>query len=99
MLWAHEPGAELKVVVEGTAIGAYLLAGPDAGTVETSVDDGPFTKVDLFHAFSRGLHYPRTVMFAADLTPGKHTLRLRVAAQKNKDSTGTAVRIVQLVAN
>jgi hypothetical protein len=99
LLVAVEPGSELSLPFEGKAIGAYVLAGPDAGTVETAVDGGPFMRVDLYHAFSRGLHYPRTVLFAADLAPGKHQLKLRIATEKNKESTGMAVRIVQFVAN
>ena len=38
-------------------------------------------------------------MFAADLKPGSHTLQLRIADQKNKDSLGHAARIIQFVAN
>jgi len=99
LLCATKPGAELTLAFEGRAIGAYLLAGPDAGYVEFSIDEGPLTKVNLFHAFSRGLHYPRTVMFAADLKPGTHTLKLRVWDQRNKASSGSAARIIQLVGN
>ena len=99
LLCAVEPGAAMTLEFKGTAIGAYLLAGPDAGIAEFAVDDGPFTRVDLFHPFSRGLHYPRTVMFAADLKPGLHTLKLRIADPRNKDSSCHACRIVHLVAN
>ncbi|OWK44349.1 SGNH/GDSL hydrolase family protein [Fimbriiglobus ruber] len=99
LLTATEPGAELTLAFEGRAVGAYVVAGPDAGKVEASVDGGPAATVDLFHSFSRGLHYPRTVMFATDLKPGKHTLVLRMAKEKNAASTGTAARIVQFVAN
>ena len=99
LLCATNAGAELTLAFEGRAIGAYLLAGPDAGVVEFSIDEGAFTKADLFHAFSRGLHYPRTVMFAADLKPGSHTLKLRLADQKNKASSGSAARIIQFVGN
>jgi hypothetical protein len=99
LLIAVAPGAELTLEFTGSAVGAYVVAGPDAGLVEASIDGNPFTPVDLFHAFSRGLHYPRTVMFAADLKSGKHTLKLRIADQKNKDSTGHAARIIHWVAN
>jgi len=99
LLCATKAGAELTLAFEGRAIGAYLLAGPDAGIVEFSIDDGPLTKADLFHAFSRGLHYPRTVMFAADLKPAPHTLKLRLADQHNKASSGSAARIIQFVGN
>lgn len=36
---------------------------------------------------------------AAELAPGPHTLRLRVAATANPKSKGTAVRIVHFLVN
>ena len=99
LLSADKPGAELTLAFEGKAVGAYILAGPDAGIVETSIDGGPPRKTDLYHRFSRGLHYPRTVIFDGDLKPGKHTLTLRLTGEKNKGSRGTAMRIVKFVAN
>ena len=98
-LCAEKPGAELTLDFTGTAVGAYVLAGPDAGTVEARVDAAPAKAIDLYHRFSRGLHYPRTVMFATDLKAGKHTLRLRMTDRHNADSTGTAGRILKFVAN
>jgi lysophospholipase L1-like esterase len=97
MLCAAEPGAELSLAFEGNAVGAYVVAGPDAGTVEASVDGGPFQKTDLYHAYSKDLHYPRTVMFAVGLEEGPHTLTLRVSADTR--SEGHAARIMKFVAN
>ncbi|NQU24058.1 MAG: SGNH/GDSL hydrolase family protein [Candidatus Nealsonbacteria bacterium] len=99
MLCADRAGAELTLAFDGTAVGAYVLAGPDAGTVEASIDGGPVKRIDLYHRFSRGLHYPRTVMFAVDLKPGSHTLRLRISDEKNQSSRGHAVRILQFAVN
>ncbi len=99
MLSATDPGAELSLAFEGTAIGAYILAGPDAGIVETSIDGGPFTPCELYHRFSRGLHYPRTVVFHTDLKPGRHTLVLRTTDRRNSASIGHAMRILHFVAN
>ena len=99
LLCAEQPGSELTLEFEGTAVGAYLLAGPDAGIVETSIDGGPYKQTDLFHRFSSGLHYPRTVIFDADLAPGNHVLRLRIAKSKNPDSVGHAMRVLNFVAN
>ena len=76
-----------------------MLAGPDAGAVEASVDGDEFQSVDLYHRFSAGLHYPRTIMFATDLSDGKHTLRLRISDTKNAKSKGHAVRILQFAGN
>ena len=97
MLWADQPGAELKLEFEGTAVGAYVVAGPDAGILQASVDGGPAKEVNLLHRFSAGLHYPRTVMLATDLKPGRHTLVLRTS--RKTAGTGHAARIVQFVAN
>ena len=96
---ADEPGAELSIEFSGTAVGAYVLAGPDAGRVEYSIDDGPLRTVELYHRFSKGLHYPRTVIFDADLEPGEHTVRLRVAETRHKQSSGHAVRVLEFVVN
>jgi len=99
VLCATEPGSELTFMFDGRAIGAYILAGPDAGVVEASVDGGETKRLDLFHRFSKGLHYPRTVMFQTDLQPGRHTLKLRMTDEKNVDSSGHAMRILQFAVN
>jgi len=99
MLSADAPGAELTLEFSGTAIGAYVLAGPDAGIAQAAIDGGPFKPTNLYHRFSRGLHYPRTVVFDADLKAGKHTLRLRLAPRKGNSSTGAAMRILKFTAN
>lgn len=97
ILSATEPGAELALEFEGTAVGAFVLAGPDAGIAEASIDGGEFRPVDFYHSYSKGLHYPRSVLFGSELKPGKHTLRLRVSAETK--SGGHALRIMEFGAN
>ena len=97
MLTATEPGAELNLEFEGTAIGAYIVAGPDAGIAEASIDGGAPVPVNLYHAFSSGLHYPRTVMFGSELKPGKHTLNLKISGETK--SAGHAMRVIEFTAN
>jgi len=99
MLCATEPGSELTFTFDGTAIGAYILAGPDAGIVEASMDGGATRRFDLYHRFSKGLHYPRTVMFQTDLQPGRHTLKLKMTDEKNVNSSGHMMRILQFAVN
>jgi acetyl esterase/lipase len=99
LLCATDVGAELTLRFRGTAVGIYLLAGPDAGTLEYSIDEGPTRSVDTYHRFSKGLHYPRTVMFDTDLDGGEHTLTLRIAKDRHPDSSGHAARILNFVAN
>ncbi|MGI9473290.1 MAG: SGNH/GDSL hydrolase family protein, partial [Rubripirellula sp.] len=99
LLCSEQPGAELNLSFKGTAIGLYVLAGPDAGTIEYSIDGAPMRQLDLFHRFSKGLHYPRTVLLEGDLDSGAHVLTLRVADQRHSNSTGNAVRILNFVVN
>ena len=97
MLSATEAGAEATLAFEGTSVGAYIVAGPDAGIAEASIDGGTFQKVNLLHRYSGGLHYPRTVLLGTELKPGHHTLTLRISAETK--SAGHAMRIMQFVAN
>lgn len=94
VLRGDKPGAELTLEFEGRAVGAFILAGPDAGMVEASIDGGAVTKHDLFHRHSGGLNYPRSVIFGADLKAGKHVLILRIAEEKNSKSKGTTASIL-----
>lgn len=77
---ATTPGAELTFSFTGRAAGAYLLAGPDAGVVEVSVDGGAYKAVELKHRHSANLHYPRTVMLAEELPKGPHTVKVRLVS-------------------
>lgn len=99
MLCATEPGAAFELTFEGRTAVAYVSAGPDAGILEVRVDGGPPRKVDLFHHYSQGLHYPRSVVLATDLPRGKHTLRIVLSADKHATSMGTAARIMELGAD
>jgi hypothetical protein len=94
-----EPGAELEFPFEGTAVGAYILAGPDAGIVEASVDGGAPRKVNLFHNYSANLHYPRTVLFADGLAEGTHTLKLKISEDTDGKAAGHAFRALHFVVN
>ncbi|HUR39425.1 MAG TPA: GDSL-type esterase/lipase family protein [Planctomycetota bacterium] len=99
LICATEPGASLTLPFTGRAIGIFLLAGPDAGTVEASVDGAPAKRFDLYHPYSGGLHYPYTRVFDGDLAPGAHVLTLTVVADRNPKSTGNAARILKFCEN
>lgn len=99
LLTATASGPETEVKFKGRALGAYVLAGPDAGILEVSIDGGKWRSVNLYHRHSRGLHYPRTVMFATDLKTGAHTAKIRLSKASDARSRGTAARILQFVIN
>jgi len=99
MLVADEAGATMKLKFKGTAVGIFVAAGPDAATVEYSVDGKPFAAQDLFTQWSSGLHIPWTYVLTGDLSDGEHELTLRIADKKNPASTGHACRIVNFLLN
>jgi len=99
MLVATEPGAELRLSFEGTAVGLLVAAGPDVGIVEFAIDGGRTRRVDQFTRWSTGLHIPWAYMLDDDLEPGRHELVLRTTDQKHTESRGHAARIVAFLAN
>ena len=95
--WTSTPGAEATLAFTGTAFGAYLVAGPDAGWLEVSLDGQPFKRFNLFHAYSQSLHYPWTILFAETLVDGKHTAVIRFPdIPENREK---AARLMAFAAN
>ncbi|MBT3636116.1 MAG: SGNH/GDSL hydrolase family protein [Opitutae bacterium] len=94
LLHSESPGKPIRIKFEGKAIGAFVSAGPDAGILEFVIDGKQKGSVDLYHHYSRGLHYPRSVMFAHDLEPGAHEIELSIKAGKR-----SAVRILEFCIN
>jgi hypothetical protein len=97
MLSGTKSGSQLDLEFNGTAVGAYVIAGPDAGVADVNIDGSDFRAVNLYHRYSANLQYPRTIVFAGDLKPGRHLLRLRIDG--HTASAGHAVRIMQFTAN
>ncbi len=94
IFYSTQPESELSFHFSGKAVGAYVLAGPDAGQLEVQIDEGESKTFELYHSYSSGLHYPRTVMFASGLTFGDHALKVRLAGTHHASSKGTAARIL-----
>ncbi len=99
MLVGTKPNQAFSFEFKGTAVGLFLVAGPDAGTIEYSVDDGDWESVDLFTKWSKGLHLPWVHVLEAELDVGVHELKVRIATDRNSASEGTACRIVNLLVN
>lgn len=99
LLVTARPGERLELSFSGRAVGIYLLAGPDAGRLRATIDGRPAGVHELYHRFSGGLHYPRSVIFAHDLEDGPHVLTLEVVPERHEKSRGNAVRILHFLAN
>ena len=89
-----QPGSALELEFEGTAVGAFVLAGPDAGQLGVSIDGGPVREIELYHRYSRGLNYPRMVMFADGLKPGRHRVSLTLLETHHPQSVGSAINLL-----
>lgn len=97
MLHSEQADSTLRFDFAGSAVGAWVLAGPDAGVIEYRIDGDDWQSMDLKHHYSSGLHYPRVVLFAAELKTGEHRLELRI--QPSAKDRGSAVRILALAVN
>jgi sialidase-1 len=99
VLEARKPDASLKLSFKGKAIGLFVTSGPDAGILEFSIDGSEFKSVDQFTQWSSQLHLPWLIMLDDELKDGKHTLVLKMAAEKNPGSKGNVCRIHQFAVN
>jgi lysophospholipase L1-like esterase len=99
MLVATEPGAIVKLYFKGTAVGILVVAGPDVGVLEYSINGGAYQSLDQFTRWSNRLHIPWAYILEADLPHGDHELVLRTTSRKNAESTGHAARIVKFLVN
>ncbi len=91
MLIGETAGEECRFAFEGTAMGIFVAAGPDAGVVEFRIDGGEWRKQELITSWSKTLHIPWTYVLDADLPPGPHELAMRVASG--------AIRVTQMLVN
>lgn len=92
-------GNYLYHTFSGSMLGAFVLAGPDAGIMEVSIDGGDWKKVDLYHRYSKGLNYPRSVVLGDGLGHTLHTAAIRVAEEKNPESQGNTATILYFEVN
>lgn len=95
LLRATEPGSTLYVDFSGKALAAFVLAGPDAGVLEVSIDGGAWREVGLFHHHSKGLNYPRSVILADDLAAAYHQAAIRLSEKRPEGGTGHAASILK----
>jgi sialidase-1 len=99
VLESTTPGDTLRFAFTGSAVGAVIPAGPDAGMIEYAIDGKVLGTKDQFTPWSSGLNIPWTLLFSTDLAMKAHELRLVVAPGKNAASTGRACRIIRFVVN
>lgn len=75
---AADNGGSLTFEFDGRAVGIYCICGPNAGTIEYSIDRKEWKSIDSHTEWCDSVHLPWVYMFAEDLDPGHHELRLKV---------------------
>jgi len=100
MIYSITAHAKLTVDFSGTAIGAYILSGPDTGIVKVTVDGTQTKEIDTLNRFS-GFNYPMTVMFFNELAQGEHTFELEILENRpdRMKLGGTSFRAIGFTAN
>ncbi|MGB2092195.1 MAG: GDSL-type esterase/lipase family protein [Akkermansiaceae bacterium] len=103
MICSTTAGSKLTIKFTGTAIGAYMLAGPDTGIIKVTVDGKETREMDTLHKYS-GFYYPMTVMFFNELEDGEHSLELEILPNPHGGKGrikpgGTAFRAIAFTAN
>ena len=98
-LEAVRPGAQLRFAFDGTAIGIFHVAGPDAGIIEYSVDGKPFKSKDLFTQWSNNLYIPWVTMLETELDDAPHEIIIRIGNDRNPASNGNACQIMYFTIN
>ncbi len=81
----------LRFEFVGRTIGAFILAGPDVAKIRVRIDGKEKQELELYHHYSRNLHYPRSVIFAKNLKFGKHNIELEPLISGNRN----AIRIME----
>lgn len=71
-------GAEFAFEFEGRGVGLMITSGPDAGSMEFSVDGADWRRVNTRTKWSGSLHLPWALMLEDELEPGAHTVRVRL---------------------
>jgi hypothetical protein len=100
MIYSSKAHAKLTVKFTGTAIGTYMLAGPDAGVIRCTVDGAQTKEIETLCKFS-GFNYPVTIMFFNELENSEHTLDLEILENRSgrMKAGGTALRVIGFTAN
>ncbi len=88
--WTNETNATATLHFYGTQAALLSVVDTGNGLVGISVDGGPETRVDYYAPVRQGeqLHYVSPV-----LSPGNHTLTIRVTGDKNPSSGSTYLSI------
>ena len=96
--WTETADAAVEITFEGATLGAFILAGPDAGEMEVTIDGGAPQRFRL-RADYGDLHYPYTQILVDDLPRGVHKARVKALSVTRNNITSAALRFFRLYSN
>ena len=99
MLVGEYPAKPVKFEFSGTAVGVAVAAGPDAGIIKYRIDDGKWKTKDLFTRFSEIYYLPWYYILNDELSPGKHTVEIKLSSKTNRKSKGKTCVLRYLFVN
>lgn len=88
--YASQPGAYMTLDFEGVGFDIYGGVDTDQGMLSVYLDGQEIAVIDTY---AEERVASKCLYSARELEPGKHTLKLVVAEEKNADSTDSIVRI------
>jgi len=77
VLWSLKPGAEIRLKFRGTKASLYQLMGPDCGSVEVVLDQGPARKFNLVDSYCSN-HRLNVLPLGDNLADGEHEVTVKV---------------------
>lgn len=75
---AARNGGSFKLDFNGTAVGLFMVAGPDAAVLKYRIDRGRWKTMDTYTEWSPDLYIPWVYTLADGLQEGDHTLELKI---------------------
>lgn len=99
VLVGEEANSSFEFNFKGRGVGIAIVSGADAGKISYSIDGKKPQILDLTTRWSNQLHLPWYLMLGDELASGKHTLKVNIIPDKNKNSTGNACRVVWFLVN
>lgn len=87
------PGEVIKFPFDGDAVGIAVVAGPDAGIIEFSIDNSEWEKLDLYTNEDEELYQTKHHELASGLRNRSHMLQIRMAEENNPESLGKTCRL------
>ena len=96
---SNVPGAEFEFNFEGDSIGLYWMIAHDSGDIEWSVDGSQWEHKSSWDEYALEFDRANWALLKKDLSQGKHTLKVKVLAQKHEQSDGNWIRIGAFLVN